>query len=322
MPSPSSALSSQRPDLAASMEAFDLEAEKQNFIGTRIAPVIDVAKQAGNFGKIPLKQLLQNRDTARAPGSGYSRGNFTFDPAVYSCEEHGAEEPVDDREATMYRDYFDAESVASKRAMNAVLQNAEKRWAAALFNATTWTGAALFTDVATVWATIATATPLANVEAAVAKVYDGSGLWPNALIINRKVFRDLRNTVEIIDRVKYSGFVDTRAGNITVEALSQAFDLQIIVAGGSKNTANEGQAATPAQIWSSGFAMIAKVATTNDVKEPCVARTLHWSEDGSEIDGRFESYRDETIRGDVIRCRHDVDEIVMYTAAAHLLKID
>ena len=66
MPSPSSALSTQRPDLAASMEAFDLEAEKQNYIGTRVAPVISVVHQAGNFGKIPLDQLLQNRDTLRA----------------------------------------------------------------------------------------------------------------------------------------------------------------------------------------------------------------------------------------------------------------
>jgi len=322
MPSPSSALSTQRPDLAASFEAFDLEAEKANYIGSQVAPVINVASQAGNFGKIPLKQLLQNRDTQRAPGSGYSRGNFTFDPATFSTKEHGAEEPIDDREARMYAEYFDAETIAAKRAMNAVLTNAEKRWAAALFNTATWTGASLYTDVATVWATIATAVPLTDVEAAVNKVYDNSGLWPNALIISRKVFRDLRNTAQIIDRIKYSGHMDPRAGNIAVEAISAAFDLKVIVAGGTKNTANEGQAATPASIWSNGYAMIARVAASNDPKEPCVARTFHWSEDGSQVDGRFETYRDETIRGDVVRCRHDVDEIVMYTQAAHLLKID
>jgi hypothetical protein len=32
-----------------------------------------------------------------------------------------------------------------------------------------------------------------------------------------------------------------------------------------------------------------------------------------------ESYRDEKVRGDVIRVRHDVDEIVLYPEAGHLL---
>lgn len=322
MPSPSSALTTQRPDLAASFEAFDLEAERANYVGHRVAPVIEVAKQAGNFGKIPLEQLLQQRDTKRMPGSGYSRGRFTFTPATYSCVEHGAEEPIDDREATMYGDYFDAELVAARRAYNSVLRNAEMRWAAAIFNTTTWTGASLTTDVSgTPWANVAAAVPLTNVEAAAQKVYDNSGLWPNALVVSRKVFRNLRNTAQIIDRVKYQGFVDVRAGNIAVEALGQAFDMQIIVAGGSKNSAVEGQTAAAAEIWGSTYAMVCRVAMTSDPREPCIARTFHWSEDGSQVDGRFESYRDEPVRSDVIRVRHDVAELVMYAQAGHLLKI-
>lgn len=320
MPSPSSALSTQRPDLAASFEAFDLEAEKANFIGTRVAPVVEVGSQAGSFGKIPLDQLLQQRDTRRAPGSGYSRGKFTFTPTNFATEEHGAEEPIDDREAKMYASYFRAEEVSARRAYNAVLRNAEMRWAAAIFNTTTWTGASLTTAAGTPWSTVATAVPLTDVEGAVQKVYDNSGLWPNALVISRKCFRNLRRCTQIIDLVKYSGFVDTRAGKITEEVLAQCFDLDyVIVAGGSKNTALEGQTATPGQIWNSTQAMVCRVATTNDPKEPCIARTFHWLEDGSEIDGRFESYRDETVRSDIIRVRHDVDEIIMYTQAGHLL---
>jgi hypothetical protein len=322
MPSPSSALSTLRPDLAASFEAFDLEADRANYIGHRVAPVLEVASQSGNFGKIPLDQLLQQRDTVRAPGSGYSRGKFTFTPTTYACIENGAEEPIDDREENMYANYFDAELIASQRAYNAVLRNAEQRWAAAIFNTTTWTGASLTTDISALpWATLATALPLTDVEAAVQKVYDNSGLWPNALVINRKVFRNLRNATQIIDRVKYSGYMDTRAGNISIDAIGQAFDLNIIVAGGSKNSAIEGQTATPAQIWSSTYAMVCRVAMSNDPREPCIARTFHWAGDGSDADGRIESYRDEPVRSDVIRVRHDVAELVMYAQAGHLLKI-
>lgn len=324
MASPSSSLATLRPDLASSFEAFDLEAEKAGYIGHKVFPVIDVASQMGNFGKIPLAQLLQQRDTKRSPGSGYARGNFTFEPATYSCEEHGAEEPVDDREAKMYAEYFDAEAIAARRAYNAILRNAEMRIAAAVFNTTTWTGASLYTDVTTVWATVASAVPLTDVEAAVQKVYDNSGLWANALICSKKTFRNLRNTAQVIDRIASSGAGDRNlAGDVTEQMLAQAFDLQyLIVGGGSKNTATEGQTAAIGQIWGDGYAMVCKVATSNDFREPCIGRTFHWSGDGSNVDGTMETYREEASRSDVVRVRHDVDEIVLYAQAGHLLKID
>jgi hypothetical protein len=324
MPTSVTSLATLRPDLAASFEAFDLEAEKAGYIARKVLPTVDVSSQAGNFGVIPLAQLLQQRDTKRAPGSGYARGNFTFDDATYSCEEHGAEEPIDDREAKMYAEYFDAEQIAAQRAYNSVLANAEKRVADAIFNTSTWTGAALATDVSSVpWATIATAKPLTNVEAAVQKVYDGSGLWPNALVINKKVFRNLRNTPEVIDRIASSGAGDRNlASDVTLQMLAQAFDLDyIIVAGGSLNTAKEGQSASVGQIWSSTYAMVCRVATSSDFREPCIGRTFHWGADGSSIDGSIESYRDEVVRANVIRVRHDVDEVVLYAQAGHLLKI-
>lgn len=320
MPSPTSALSTQRPDLAASFEEFDLMMDSRGFIGQRVLPTVDVAKQSGNFGKIPIEELLQNRETKRASGSGYNRGDWNFEPATYACDEHGLEEPVDDREAEMYRDYFDAELVAAQRAMRGVLESQERRIASLVFNATTWTGSSLTTAITNEWDDATNATPIADVEAAIQKVYDGSGLWPNALIINRKVFRNLRQCSEIIDRVKYQGFQDVRTENITTAALAQVFDLdQIIVAGGTKNTANEGQTASLSPVWSGEYAMVAKVATGSDFREPCIGRIFHWSGDGSSEDGTVETYRDETARADIVRVRHDVDELILYPQAGHLL---
>jgi hypothetical protein len=322
MPSPTSALSTQRPDLATFLE-YDLESEKSGYVATQVFPVVDVMSQAGNFGKIPIEQLLQQRDTKRAPGTGYARGNWTFDKATYSTEEHGAEEVVDDREAKMYSDYFKAEQISTMRAFSSVLRNAEQRVADAVFNTTTWTGSALTTTAGTAWATIASAVPITNVEAAVNKVYDGSGLWANALIINRKVFRNLRNTTQIIDRINASGAGSpSKASDVTEEMLAAVFDLDyVIVAGNSKNSAKEGQSATPSQIWSSSYAMVCKIATSGDMREPCIGRTFHWADDGSSIGGTVESYRDEKVRGDVIRVRHDIDEIVLYPEAGHLIVI-
>lgn len=317
MPNPSSSLSTLRPDLAESFMEFDLAMDAQGFISHRVFPVVEVASQAGNFGKIPLEQLLQQRDTKRAPGSGYSRGNWTFEPATYTCLENGAEEPVDDREAKMYAEYFDAEQIASLRAYSAVLRNAEGRVADAVFNSSTFTTTAVSNE----WDDTTNATPLEDVEAAVQRVYDASGLWPNALIINKKVFRNLRNCDQVKDRIAASGAGSPNAAGLVNEAmLAEIFDLRhIIVAGSSKNGAVEGQAASPEQIWSGEYAMVCKVAEGADFREPCVGRTFHWAADGSTIGGTVEQYRDEAVRSDIYRVRHDVDEIVLYSAAGQLL---
>ena len=317
MPGPTAALTTLRPDLGGSFLEFDLAMQASGFIGAQALPVITSAKQTGPFGKIPVEQLLQSPDTSRAPGSGYSRGHFTFSTDTFATEEHGWEEPVDDREAQMYSDYFDAEQIATARAMGFVLRAAEERAASLLFNASTWTPTAVTNE----WDDYANATPVQDVEAAVQRVYAASGLWANTLIVSRKVFRNLRMTDEVRNRISSSGAGSpSRASDVTVDMLATVFDLpKILVGGGTKNTANPGAAATLDGIWDDEYAMVAKTADTSDIREPCVGRIIHWQEDGSEIDGRVETYRDETIRSDVVRVRHDVDEKVLYTEAAGLL---
>lgn len=324
MPSPSTTLATLRPELASSMEEFNLEMSRRGFIGLLVAPSIEVQKPSGDFGKIPVEQLLQTHDTLRASGSGYPRGRFTFTKASFACQENGWEEPIDDREAEMYAEYLDAELVGTARARDFVLRNHEIRIANMIFNASTWTGAGLTTAVVNEWDDAANATPNEDIKAAKAVIRAATGLEPNALILNINVFENLINCDAIIDRLKYAGFTDPRPGSITAQALALALNVdRIIVAGqgGSaiKATNNQGQSIVTAQIWSNEYAMLARVATSLDPREACVARTFHWGADGSSIGGTVESYRDETIRGNVIRVRHDTDEIVMYTEAAHLL---
>ncbi len=321
MPSPSSSLATLRPDIASGLEEFNLAMDREGFIAHRVLPVFEVAQATGTFGVIPIEQLLQNRNTSRAPRSGYSRGNWTFGSDTYACKEYGAEEPVDDNEATMYGNYFNVEMISAQRALDAVMRDAERRVSALIFNATTWTGSALTTGITNEWDDLANATPIVDVEAAVRKVLDGTGMWPNALIINKKVFRNLRNCAHIIDRINSEGAGNaSKASDVTADMLARVFDLKyVIVAGGSENTADKGQAFSGAPLWSDEYAMIARIAETNDMAEPCLGRTFHWGADGSQVGGTVESYRDESVRADVIRVRHQVHEKVLYTECAHLL---
>jgi len=319
MPTPESSLSTLRPDVSAALEEFNLQADREGFVAYRVLPVFESARASGQFGIIPVEQLLQERDTERSARSGYARGDWTFQKSTFATVEHGAEEPVDDNEAALYADWFDSEVISAERARHAVLLNAERRVANAVFNATTFTSQT--TTVSNEWDDASNATPIDDVESAVQAIWDRTGVWPNSLVINRKVFRNLRNCDQIIERIASSGAgFATRPGDITTEQLAQCFDLaNIIVAGGARNSATEGQSLSISPIWSDEYAMVTRVASSADFREVCLGRTFHWGQDGSSIGGTVESYRDERIRADVIRCRHQVDEVLLYTELGQLL---
>jgi hypothetical protein len=316
MPSPTTSLATQRPELAASLQEFDLMMDAENFISHRLFPVLDVGKQSGTFGKIKLSSLLQNRESSRGIGANYNRGNWQFDDASYATKEQGVEEPLDDREKEMYRDYFDAAVICTMRAQRVILENQEKRVAAKVFNESTYSP----TNITNEWDDYPNATPITDVESKVQAIWAASGLWPNAMVINRKVFRNLRNCAQIIDRLKYQGFVDVRAENINEQALAAVFDIpMLMVAGGTKNIANEGADPSISSIWSDEYAWIGRVARTQDFKEPCVGRIFHWGADGSQERGLVESYREEQTRSEIFRVRHDVDEVELQTTCGGLL---
>jgi hypothetical protein len=320
MGAPSTSLATLRPELAAGLMEFDLAADRGGFIGAQVMPVLEVQKQAGPFGKLVIEQLLHTSETKRAPGAPYSRSKWVFGKDSYSCEEHGHEETIDDRESAMYADFFNHEQISAMRGLDVVLRNAEIRIAAAIFNATTWTGSALTTAPTNEWDDATNAVPITDVKNAKEKVFAGSGLDANTLIINKTVFTNLKHVAQILDRVKYNNKMDVRPGNISMGAMAQALDIdRILIAGSPKNAALEGQSVSIARIWSNEYAMVCRIATTQDPREACIGRVLHWAEDGSTIGGTVETYRDETVRGDVVRVRHDVDEKVMVVEAGHLL---
>lgn len=318
MPSPNQSLATQRPDLH-SFEEFDLEAQKRGFIGTRILPIVEVGAQAGAFGVIPVAEMLADGDTRRAPGGGYNRGSWSFEPHTYATQDNGWEEPVDDREAAMYKNYFTAELVAAQRAYGMVLRKLESKIAAKLFNATTF--ASQITSANVAWSVPATAKPIDNVRKAKEAVADRTGEVPNALVLNWKKFSDLRDCDQIIERINASGAGSpAKASDVTAEMMAQVFDVdQVLVAGAYKNTAAKGQDASLSQIWSDSYAMVCKVATSEDFRESCIGRTFHWSEDGSEPGGAIEEYRDETVRSNIIRVRNDSVSDIIYQEAAQLI---
>lgn len=314
-PTPASLIANLRPDIQGMFEEFSLELNAQRMIAHLVFPIFDVGLQAGPWGKITLESLLKAVDDARNSSSTYNTANFEFTDDSYSTTEHGIAVPVDKRMAAIYRNYFDAEVVAARLARHIVMVNYEMRVSALLMNASTFNT----TGATAVWSNKTTSRPIDDVEAAVLRLYD-KGIIANSLVMSWKVFRYLRHSEQVIDRIVASGAGNpAKPEDITTDMLAAIFDLpKILVGGAQRNNAKEGQAASLTPIWPTTHVSVTRI-TDGSIEDPGVGRTFHWDGDGSSPAGTMESYYDNEIRGDKIRCRMETQEKVIYTEAAELI---
>lgn len=322
MPKPTSSTATARPDLGLIALEHTMQAAARGFIGLQVLPVLPVAQQTGIYPKITKESFLKLRDTARKSGAAYNRDDYEFEDDNYATKEHGVEEPLDDREVKVYEGIYqglDLEALAVFRAENAVLMGQEKRVADMVFNATTF--ASYTSAVSTEWSTGSSCTPISDVKVVKELIRLACGLAPNAIIFNKTVFNNLTMCSQINDKIKYAGTpFEALAEEEQVRALAKAFGLQVLVAGGLYDSAKKGQDAAISNIWSSEYAMVARLAMgpVLDLKEPCLGRTFLWNENSAQ-NPIVETYREETIRSDIYRVRHDVQEKLMLAPCGYLL---
>lgn len=314
-----------RSDLAGLQEGIDLEANRRGFIGLELMPIIQVGADAGRYPVIKAEELIRyNTLVGRSPEGGYYRDSFKWEDANYTTQERGVEEKVDVRLKRLYRNYFDLEAVATKRAYDRVLRAQEMRIAALIFDTAYYAGATYFLDVsATLPWTGANAAFIANIDAAKRAIYAKTGRWPNTIATNYNNLMYIRNGDEIIDRIASQGAgASIKPSEINRQQLASVWDVEkVLIAGGSQNTAQEGRVATLSDIWDSKYVWVGITSDSPDISEPCVGRTMHWDEDESEPLGHLETYYEERIRGDVVRVRHEVDENRLNKECGFLIKV-
>lgn len=310
--SPSTALTTLRPDLSGAMEQFDLEADQLGFIGHRIAPVIEVKKAFGQYGVIPLKESLKTQETRRAEDGSYNQTSGKADKDSYSCEEHGLEERVDEREAEVYGEWWDAEMLAAQRTRDGVLRNHEKRIIDLALNVSNTTAAG------TEWNDTASSTPVANIRTAKLAVRARTGVVPNVLVIELEIFEFLQSNAEVLDRLFGTAAKDPK--KVNEDALARALNLEeVIVAGAMKNTANEAQDAVLGSLWDVTKGLLFRRDANRDTRKPRFMNTFHFGADGSQIGGVVEEYECPKRRSQIVRNRLDTDEKIVYEDCAEVI---
>lgn len=317
MPRPTSSTTLQRPDLAALAWEYSLNAPMRGFIGTQIMPVINVPEQSADYPVIPIEAILKLHDTQRTPRGNYNRSDYEFETDTYACKENGWEELVDDVERKLYARYFDAESVATTRAMDVILRNQEKRVAAIVFSTGNVTNCG---NVSTEWSTASACTPRTDVMDAKETLRLATGIYPNAGACSIKVFHNLLKAKEITDAFQYTQPLQTMNVQAQINIIAQYLALDYLFIGGAQyDSAKKGQSFSLADIWDDEyFLLFNKASDGMNLQEPCLGRTFLWTAD-SPSNTVVESYRDETRRSDVYRVRQYTDEELIFAGAGYIL---
>lgn len=340
---PSTAIT--RFDLSIGYGEFNLLANLQRFIGLRVLPPLAVALEGADFAKIQIASYLSKvEETKRAPRSTYSRDDWSWTKDSYALEEHGVEEIVDDATVERYGEIVRAEQIAVIRAINRVLQRLEYDIAAAVFNTTTWTGATLTTTVGTAWTTAATADPIADIDAAHDHVNNNSGQDANTLVLTKKGFRAMVRTTRLEGLLKYDAAELLLATNegLNLDAVPEvAAGLknllqveQILIGRGFKNTADRGQTASLSRMWDDTMAMLCHVqddGLSGDLENPMpqIGRTIFSTKNDEPLPGQndaglgsliMDEYREENVRGSVLRPRNKRQVKILHKETGHLLQ--
>ena len=314
MASPTSTI--QRRDLEETVAEFALERSRQSFIGDKLMPGLNVSLQSGNFTNIPVEEMLKPRDTKRNPRGAYNRGDWGFEQLNYVTEEYGWEELVDDSNAKNYGSYFSAEAVSARIATDVILRAHEARVQAAADTATA-------NAVSVKWSTSATATPRANIEAGIKSINQNTGMLPNIFACTWQTFQNLIKTTEVLEATKYTG-----GGAITMSGfeaqkrmIAEYFGVnEVVVSNAVQNGNNEGSASgfSASQIWTDAYGYLVVSNGGSLESGPTWGRSFIWTGDSPNM-VNIESYREEGVRGEVIRARHNTDEKIINTACMYRL---
>ena len=291
---------------------------EEQFMALDVLPDLPTAIQSAS--NVPVLKVENTTDEShsgkRAKGGAYPRQTSEVGTTSFACEDYGQEEPVDEVDIKLFSNYFDAELSAAQIVAMRCMRAQEVRAAAALFNATTFTS--YTAGVSTEWSN-ASGTPYADIQDTVLKLKQNvGGAIGNAeicLAVSEKVFRNIVQTTEIQGKIKGgSGSILDKVSSkdmIGADRLASILGINKVFYSCAQNGGSD--------IWDDEYAMLFLRSTDMTLKSAVqCGRTFRWTEDSPEA-YTIEDYAEKATRSQIIRCRHNVDEVILNAAAGYLL---
>lgn len=279
-------------------------------------PILPVKKQSGKYYEFDKTSFITANSTW-SPGTG---GNvvspYVASTSTYSCERHKLLGEVTDEDKSQADKALQVEATTAKKVKDMLLLEKEIAIATALQDSTT-TYSSYTSAASSAWSADA-GTPRADVNDAKSSIRTNAAVDPSelTLIISHDKFLDLQDSAEVKDQFKY-----TSKESISKDMLARYFDVKkVIVVSGVYNSADEGQSASMADIWTSSVATLLYTPSRPSLREPSAgyiaAENLFGS--GSQRVRKFRD-SDESKEQDLIEVTDSWDILETANEAVYIL---
>lgn len=303
-----------RSDLAEAVFSTQLE---DGFIWNRVFPPAPVTRPDGKISLITRKSIMQTIGTGyrRASGGSYPRLDAEVSQVAYSCDDYGFEHPIDDKDRSKYTSEMNVELVASRIAAYNTNNAIEGVVAGLLFNTTTFTGSALYTDLsAQPWATSST-TILKHVLDARATMIS-RGVKPNKLVVPFSVWVAMQRNEELLSAALGTGPVTTL--DALRAAMARVLEVDEILVGEAHSNTQGSGTYTGASTWNASYAMLC--VSSDDLSMPSIGRTFIDSTRGA-APFAVTMYREDPRSSDIVQVFSPAAPTLIDASFGMLLKV-
>jgi hypothetical protein len=272
---------------------------QDSFIADKVFPIVPVDKKSNKYFVYTKNDWFRDEAERRADATESAGGGYNLSTDSYLCDVFAFHKDIGDQTVANADAPLSPERDAAMFVTQRLLLRREIQWVTDYFTTGVWgtdmTGVAASPtgNQFTKWSNYATSDPINDIEQGKETVLSTTGFMPNTLVLGYRVFRQLKNHPDLVDRIKY-----TSSSVLSTEMIAQLFDVErVLVAKAVKATNNEG--GTAAYNFAFGdSAMLTYVAPDPGVLTPSSGYTFAWNgvSDGLGLQVGTSSFRMEHLR--------------------------
>ena len=272
--------------------------QADNFIATKVFPVVPVSKQSDKFFKYTKNDWFRDEaqrraDATESAGGGYNLATDSYQADVYAFHKDIGDQTRANADAPINVDREAAEFVTGR-----MLLKMETQFVSNFFTTSVWATDSTPTNL---WSDYTSSDPIGDIETGKRTILSTTGYEPNTLVLGYDTFIQLKNHPDLIDRIKY-----TSSQVLSESLMASLFGVpRVMVAKSLKATNNEG--GTEAYAFNYGKnALLTYSAPSAGLLQPSGGYVMSWTGVSQGIGAtigvsrmRLEQYKADRIEAEV-----------------------
>ena len=265
----------------------------ENFIASKVFPDVNVDKRSNKYFVFDRTTFMRDAMEKRGAGEQSAGSGYTLSNDSYYCDVWALHKDIADIDRAQTDSPLDQDRNAAMFLSQAALVRKEKAWVDSFFTTGVWT-----TDntTATDWSDYVSSDPVGDIDTAKVTILESTGQDANTLVLGLRVFNQLKNHPDVVDRIKY-----TSARVVTEDVLAGLFGVKtVLVAKAVMDGVAEGKTPAPALLHGK-HALLCHVAPSPGIEVPTAGLTFNWTGLAPGFSGQglaIDKFRMPELKGD------------------------